>query len=109
MGYFILEVALFAAGVAAFLLGKVPLTRRRVTSGAAAHLVGAILMIPLAVYLVACKQSHVSPLGSDPQGGDPLMPVTEGFVRLTALAAAFLSLLLAGVLAIITSETRRRR
>jgi hypothetical protein len=108
MGYFILEVALFALGLAAFPLGKVPLTRRRAVHGAAAHLVGAILMIPLAVYLVACKQSHVSPLGTEAPGDDPLMPVTAGFVRLTALAAAFLSLLLAGVLAAITSETRRR-
>jgi hypothetical protein len=67
-----------------------------------------MLMIPLAVYLVACKQSHVSPLGAEPPAEDRLMPVTVGFVRLTALAAAFVRLLLAAVLALVTSETRRR-
>jgi hypothetical protein len=36
------------------------------------------------------------------------MPVTEGFVRLASLMAAFASLLAATVLAIVTSETRRR-
>jgi hypothetical protein len=108
MGYFILDAVIFVLGMTAFLIGKVPLTRRRMVSGAAARVVGAILMIPLPLYLVACKQSHVSPLGSDRQSLDPLMPVTEGFVRLASLMAAFASLLAATVLAIVTSETRRR-
>ena len=108
MGYFILEVALFVLGLLAFLVGRVPLTRRRLVRGSAARVVGAILLIPLPLYLMACKQSHVPPLGSDPDSLDPLMPVTEGFVRLAALAAAFASLLAATVFALVTSETRRR-
>ena len=108
MGYFILEAALFVLGMMVLFLGKAPLTRRRSVRGSAARLVGAILMIPLPLYLVACKQSHVSPLGSDQESLDPLMPVTEGFVRLAALAAAFASVLAATILALVASETRRR-
>jgi len=108
VGYFILEAALFLPGLIAFILGKIPLTRRRAVSGSAARVVGAILMIPLPLYLVACKQSHVAPLGSQQPSLDPLLHETEGFVRLSALLAAFGSVLAAGVLTIITSETRRR-
>jgi hypothetical protein len=106
VGYFILEAALFLPGLIAFILGKIPLTRRRAVSGSAARIVGAILMIPLPLYLVACKQSHVPPLGSVQPGFDPFE--TQGFARLSALLAAFGSILAAGVLTIIASETRRR-
>ncbi len=108
MGYFILEVVLFVLGMAAFVVGKVPLTRRRMVRASAARLVGAILMIPLVLFLIACKQSHVSPLGPDPESLDPLMPVTEGFVRLVAMSATCASVLAATVLALVTSERRRR-
>lgn len=108
MGYLILEAALFVPGMLALLIGKVPLTRRRMVHGSAARLVGAVLMIPLPLYLVACRQSDVPPLGGEGDSSDPLMPVTEGFVHLVALTAAFASLLAATVLASITSETRRR-
>jgi hypothetical protein len=108
MGYFILEAALFVPGVIALLLGHVPLTRRRAVRGSAARLVGAILMIPLPLYLIACKRSNVPPLGSNHPSLDPLMPETEGFVRLSAVMAALACLLAATVLAIVTSESRRR-
>jgi hypothetical protein len=108
MGYFILEVALFVPGVLALLIGHVPLTRRRAVNGTAARLVGAILMIPLPLYLIACRRSHVPPLGSDEPSLDPLMPETMGFVRLAGVMAALACLLAASVLAIVTSETRRR-
>jgi len=108
MGYFILEAVLFILGTTAFIVGWVPLTRRRSVHGAAARFVGAILMIPLPLYLVACRQSHVSPLGSETESLDPLMPYSEGFVRLAALSAAFACTLAAVVLAIVTSEPRRR-
>jgi hypothetical protein len=108
MGYFILEASLFVLGMTAIVFGKVPLTRRRVVRGSAAYLVGAILMIPLPLYLVACKQSHLSPLGSNTESLDPLMPFSEGFLRLAALAAAFASVLAATVLAVVASETRPR-
>src|SRR6266478_1281123 len=108
MGYFIVEVALFIPGMLALLIGNVPLTRRRVVRGSAARLVGAVLMIPLPLYLFACKRSHVPPLGSDQPSLDPLMPETEGFVRLAAVMAALACLLAATVLAIVTSERRRR-
>jgi hypothetical protein len=108
MGYFILEATLFVLGMMAFLIGKVPLTRRRIVRGAAACVVGAILMIPLPLYLIACLRSHVSPFGSEPYSLDPLKPETEGFVRLAALMAAFGCSLAAAILALVTSETRRR-
>ncbi len=108
MGYFILELALFVPGVLALLIGHVPLTRRRVVKGTAARLVGAILMIPLPLYLIACRRSHVPPLGSDEPSLDPLMPETVGFVRLAGVMAALACLLAASVLAMVTSETRRR-
>jgi hypothetical protein len=108
MGYLILTGTQFVAGLLCFLIGKVPLTRRRWVNGSAARIVGAILMIPLPLYLIACKQSHVSPFGSDPGSLDPLMPETEGFVRLSAMMAAGVCLLMAAVLAMIASETRRR-
>jgi hypothetical protein len=65
-------------------------------------------MFPLPLYLIACKQSHVAPLGPQQPSLDPLMHETEGFVKLSALLAAFGSILAAGVLAAITSETKRR-
>ena len=108
MAYFILETALFVPGLLAFLFGRIPLTLRRRVQGAAARIVGIILMIPLPLYLVACKQSHIPPLGSDQPSMDPLMPTTQGFVRLAALLAAIGSLLAASVLAIVTSEKRPR-
>jgi hypothetical protein len=108
MGYFILEVALFIPGLLAVLIGHVPLTRRRVVRGSAARLIGVLLMIPLPLYLIACKQSHVAPLGADRPSLDPLMPETEGFVRLSAVLAAIGCVLAATVLAIITSERRGR-
>jgi len=108
MGYFILEVALFFPGALALIFGYVPLTPRRVVRGSAARLVGVLLMIPLPLYLIACKQSHVPPLGSDRPSLDPLMPETEGFVRLSAVLAAIGCVLAATVLAIVTSERRRR-
>src|SRR5216684_6003475 len=108
MGYFILEVALFIPGVLALLIGRVPLTRRRIVRSTAARLVGAILMIPLPLYLIACKQSNVPPLGSDIPSLDPLMPETTGFVRLAGVMAALACLLAASVLAIVTSEKRGR-
>jgi hypothetical protein len=108
MGYFILEAALFVPGVFALLIGQVPLSRRRVVRGSAARLVGAILMIPLPLYLIACKRSNVPPLGSNQPSLDPLMPETEGFVRLSAVMAALACLLAATILAIVTSESRRR-
>ena len=108
MGYFILEAALFVPGMAAFVIGKVPVTRRRRVKGSAARLLGVILMMPLPLYLVACKQSHVAPLGGDGLSLDPLMPMTEGFVRLVAMSAAFVSVLAAVVLAFVTSEKARR-
>lgn len=108
MGYFILEVVLFIPGVLALLIGHIPLSRRRVVRGAAARVAGAILMIPLPLYLIACKQSNVPPLGSDLPSLDPLMPETKGFVRLAGVMAAFACLLAASILAIITSERRKR-
>ena len=108
MGYFILEIALFIPGLLALLTGRVPLTRRRVVKDTAARLVGVILMIPLPLYLIACRRSHVPPLGSDEPSLDPLMHETVGFVRLAGVMAALACFLAASVLAIVTSETRRR-
>jgi hypothetical protein len=109
MGYFILETSLFVIGAIVFVIGKLPLTRRRIVSGSPTRVIGFILMIPLGIYVVACKQSNVSPLGwEEVSRTDPWMPITGGFVRLAALAAAFGCGLMAVVLAIIASETRRR-
>jgi hypothetical protein len=111
MGYFILEAALFVPGFLAFVYGKIPMTRRRSVNGAAARVVGAILMVPLPLYLFACRSCHVSPLASDEEIQaimDPLKPFTAGFLRLGAVAAAFFCALLATVLAVVTSETKRR-
>jgi hypothetical protein len=109
MGYILLEAVLFVLGALAFVIGNVPLTRRRVVRASAARLVGAILMIPLPLYLLACKQSNVSPLGSDPLSLDPLKHETEGFVRLGAVMAAGACVLAATVLAIVSSEKRPRK
>jgi hypothetical protein len=108
MGYFILESVLFAVGLAAFIFGKVPVTRKRRVSGSAARLVGVVLMIPMVLYLIACKQSHVPPLGIDERFLDPLERMAVGFVRLVAMSAAFASFLAAMVFAIVTSEPPRR-
>jgi hypothetical protein len=108
MGYFILESALFILGLAAFFFGRVPVTRKRSVKGSAARLVGVILMVPLPLYLFACKQSNLAPLELGGRSLDPLHPFTEGFVKLVALAGAFGSVLAATVLAIIASEPPRR-
>jgi hypothetical protein len=108
VGYFIVEAVLFFLGLAALVIGEVPLARRRVVRGSAARLVGIILMIPLPLYLVACKQSHVSPFGAEAHSLDPLKHESEGFARLAGLMAAAGSALAATVLAIISSESRRR-
>jgi hypothetical protein len=107
MGYFLLELALFVPGVLAFVFGKVPLTRRRAVRGSAARLVGVLLLIPFPLYLVACRNSHVAPLGDDPLSLDPLQRAAQEFVRLVALIAAFTSLLVATVFALTTSEKQR--
>src|SRR5258708_16850985 len=62
MGYFILEGLLFVLGILAFIVGKVPVTRRRMARGSAARLARLILMAPLPLYLLACKRSNVAPL-----------------------------------------------
>jgi hypothetical protein len=108
MGYFLLELALFVPGLIALVVGKVPLTRRRAVHGSAARLVGILLLGPLPLYLVACGRSQLAPLGEDPLSPDPLRRAAQGFVRLAALVAAFASLLAAAVLALATSEDRRR-
>jgi hypothetical protein len=108
MGYFILEGFLFVLGILALIVGKVPVTRRRMAKGSAARLVGLILIAPLPLYLLACKRSNVAPLGSDKPSLDPLISATEGFIKLVALAGAFASVLAATVLAIITFEKPRR-
>jgi hypothetical protein len=108
MGYFILEVAIFIPGLLALLIGRVPLTHRRIVRSTAARLVGAILMIPLPLYLIACKQSNVPPLGSEIPSMDPLMHETTGFVRLAGVMAALACLLAATVLSMVTSERRHR-
>jgi hypothetical protein len=109
MGYFLLEVGLFLAGVVAVVGGWVPLTRQRRVRGAAARVVGAILMIPLPLFLVACKQCHVGPLRANGLIlDDPLMPMTQGLVRLIAMSAAFACALAATVLACVSSELPRR-
>jgi hypothetical protein len=108
MGYFLLEGFLFVLGILALIVGKVPVTRRRMAKGSAARLVGLILMAPLPLYLFACKRSNVAPLGSDKPSLDPLISATEGFIKLVALAGTFASVLAATVLAIITSEKPRR-
>jgi hypothetical protein len=108
MGYFIVEAILCFLGLLALFVGQVPVTRRRVVRGSAARLVGVILMIPLPLYLAACKQSHVSPFGAEAHSLDPLKPEAEGFVRLAGVMAAVGSVLAATVLAIVTSESRRR-
>jgi hypothetical protein len=108
MAYFIIQVVIFGAGALAFVIGKIPMSRRRFVQGSAARIIGIILMIPLPLYVAACRQSHAPLLGSDDRNLDPLMPHTEGFIRLVAMAAIFSCLLAATVLAIVTSETRRR-
>ena len=108
MGYFILDVVLFIPGLLVLFLGKVPLTRRRLVQGSAARLIGAVLMFPLPLYLVACRRAGVPPLGGEELILDPFMPVTAGYVHLVAVGAALASLLVATVLACVTSETRRR-
>ena len=108
MGYFILEASLFVLGLLACAFGWVPLGRRRFIRGSAARIAGAILMIPLPLYLIACKQSDVLPLGRTRESLDPLKPVIEGFVHLAAMTAAFACALAATVFAITASEKRRR-
>ena len=109
MAYLIAQAIVFALGVLAFVIGKIPMSRRRFVRGSAARMIGIILMIPLPLYVFACRQSHAPLLGIDDRNLDPLMPHTEGFIRLMAMAATFSCLLAAVTLAIITSETRRRR
>ena len=108
MGYFLLELALFVPGLIALVVGKVPLTRRRAVHGSAARVVGILLMVPLPLYLVACKRSQLAPLGEDPLSLDPLRRSAQEFVQLAALLAAFASLLTATVFALATSEEERR-
>jgi hypothetical protein len=108
IGYFIFEAVLFVVGITAFVFGKFPVTRRRRVNGSAARVVGAILMIPLPLYLVACKQHHVSLFGPARRDPDPLVYVAEGYIRLFGLGVGLACLLAATVLAIITSELPRR-
>ena len=108
MGYFILEAVIFALGIPAVIFGKIPITPRRAVRGSAARVVGAILLVPLPLYLVACKRSNVAPFALDGRGLDPLKPFSEGFVKLSAMSAAFACVLAATVLAIVASEPKRR-
>jgi hypothetical protein len=109
MGYFIFDTTLFVIGFIAFLVGRLPVTRRRRVNGSPARLIGILLMIPLGVYVIACRETNLSPLGwEELSRTDPYQPMTGGFLRLSAMAAAFGCLLMAVVLAIIASEPRRR-
>ena len=132
MFLFVLQVVLFVLGTLAFAIGKIPLTRRRLVCGSAVRIVGAILMIPLPLYLVVCLKNHVQVLGSAPvsseghpriqQRGDQFGgsdeaaqirgSVPKGGAEMFAQFAAVLAisgcLLAATVLALIASETRRR-
>jgi hypothetical protein len=109
MGYFIFDAGLFVFGLAVLVFGKMPLSMRRTVSGSAARVVGVILMVPLPLYLEACKRTHVNLFGTViRRHEDPLVPVGEGYVRLFGLAAGFACILAATVLAIIASETPRR-
>ncbi len=108
MDNLVFQGSLFFLGLTAFLIGKLPLTPRRRVTGSAARTVGVLLMIPLPFFLLVCKQIQVSPLGPDPRNLDPMVLVNESFVRLTSFAAGFGCLLMATVLAAITSEKRRR-
>jgi hypothetical protein len=108
MGYFVLEFVLFLLGLGALVFGQVPVTKKRKATGSAAHLVGVILMVPLLIYLLACNQTNTPPLSLDARSLDALRPHTEGFVKLVAVAGALACMLVAAVLAIITSEPPRR-
>jgi hypothetical protein len=108
MGYFILEAVLFVAGLAILVVGKMPVSRRRAVRGAAANVVAGILMIPLPLYLVACRQSHVPPLALNAEALDPLRPMTVGFLHFAAMVAAFACVLAATVFALVMAEARPR-
>jgi hypothetical protein len=109
MGYVILEASLFFIGLAICGLGKVPLSRRRRVQGAAAYFVGAILMLPLPFYAIASQKCHVPPLGTPLVGHDAFGPITAKFVHLSGVGAAFACVLVASVLAGVTSEIRPRK
>jgi hypothetical protein len=111
MAVFILVSVVFIPGFVILIAGKVPLTRRRSVNDAAARLVGVLLMVPLPLYLIACKSCHVPPLATEEQIQlimDPLMPFTAGYLHIGTVAATVFCILLAAVLAMATSEVKRR-
>ena len=108
MGFFIFTAVLFVLGCTAVIFGRVPVTRRRIVRGSAAYVIGAVLMAPLPLYMVACKRSHVDPFGAERRLLDPIERVAEGYIRLFGLGTALTSLFVALVLAILTSDPPRR-
>src|SRR5438045_2491827 len=108
MGILLFQGALFVLGCAAIVFGKIPVTWRRKIQGSPAYVVGALLMAPLPLYLMACRRSNVDPFGAERRLLDPIERVAEGYVRLFGLGTALTSLLIAIVLSVLISEPPRR-
>jgi EamA domain-containing membrane protein RarD len=111
MYVFILEAIVFIPGFIILVVGKIPLTRRRAVNDAAARIIGVILMLPLALYLIACRSLHIPPLATKEDIElimDPLMPYTVGYLQIGAVAATLFCLVMAGILAFSASEIKRR-
>jgi hypothetical protein len=104
----IAEIIMFVLGIIGVSRGTVALTRKRVATGTPARVAGALLLIPLPVYILANLVAGVSLMGQGPNP-DPNLAAAAGVVSGIAVGVTALCFLAAIVICAVTAQPVRRK
>jgi hypothetical protein len=104
-----IEIIMFVLGVIGVVKGKVSLTRTRVAIGTPARFAGALLLIPLPVYIVANIVAGIAIFGQAAQPANPALEATAGVVSLIAAAVSVACFLVAIIVCAVTAKPLSQR
>ena len=101
---FVLEIIMFVLGVIGVAKGRVSLTRTRVAIGPPARIAGALLLIPLPVYIMANVIAGVAIIGGGGAQPNLALQTTAGVVSLISLAVSLGCLIAAIIVCAVTAK-----
>jgi hypothetical protein len=104
-----IEITMFVLGMIGVVKGKVSLTRTRVTIGTPARVAGALLLIPLPVYIVANVVAGIAIFGQAAQPSNPAFEATAAIVSVVSIAVSAACFLAAIVLCAVTAKPLSQR
>jgi hypothetical protein len=104
----VVEIIMFVLGVIGVARGTVALTRTRVTTGMPARIAGALLLIPLPVYIVAGVVSGVS-LITQAKNPDPKLATTAVGVQIAAAIVTLVCFFAALILCAVTAQRIKKK